>query len=188
MGLEDINTHLFQLLSSDALLSGLPLTLAIAAAKYSVVLLLALFLLAWFRTHARERGSLIYAVLCALIALGVNYALGLVFPHPRPFALGLSPNYLGHAAETSFPSDHATLMWTLAFGLLLNAKVRIYGWAAVALAALTSWARIFLGVHFPFDILGSIVVAAISLAAMVPLRPRIDKTILALSARLGFRI
>ena len=151
-------------------------------------MLLAIFLFAWFRTHARERGSLIYAVLCALIALGVNYALGLVFPHPRPFALGLSPNYLGHAAETSFPSDHATLMWTLAFGLLLNAKVRIYGWAAVALAALTSWARIFLGVHFPFDILGSIVVAAISLAAMVPLRPRIDKTILALSARLGFRI
>ena len=188
MGLEDINTHLFQLLSSDALLSGLPLTLAIAAAKYSVVLLLALFLLAWFRLRTRERSSLIYAVVCALIALGVNYALGSLFPHPRPFALGLSPNYLGHAAETSFPSDHATLMWTLAFGLLLNAKLRIYGWAAVALAALTSWARIFLGVHFPFDILGSMAVAAITLVAMMPLRSWIDKAILALSTRLGFKI
>ena len=188
MDLETINRGLFELFKAPAGLSGLPLALATAAAKFPVVLLLALSLLAWFRLRTRERSSLIYAVLCALIALGINYALGLLFPHPRPFALGLSPNYLGHSAENSFPSDHATLMWTLAFGLLLNTKLRIYGWAAVALAALTSWARIFLGVHFPFDILGSMVVAAITIAAMMPLRPRIDKAVLALSTRLGFRI
>ena len=187
MDLETINRHLFEILRAPAALSGSPLALASAAAKYPVLLLLALFLLAWFRAHLRERVSLVYCSLFAILALGVNYALGSIFPHPRPFALGLSPNYLGHAAETSFPSDHATVMWTLAFGLLLNANLRGYGWAAVALAALTSWARVFLGVHFPFDILGSMAVAGISLATMMPLRPRIDKAILALSTRLGFK-
>lgn len=188
MDLETFNQRIFAFLHAHAELSGLPFTLATAAAKYPVVLLLALLLFVWFRLRTRERSSLIYAVLCALIALGINYAVGLLFPHPRPFAIGLSPNYLGHAAETSFPSDHATLMWTLAFGLLLNAKLRSYSWAAVGLAALTSWARVFLGVHFPFDIVGSMAVAAITLVAMFPLRSRIDKAILALSIRLGFRI
>ena len=185
MDLETINRGLFELFKAPAGLSGLPLALATAAAKFPVVLLLALYLLAWFRLRTRERRSLIYAMLCALIALGINYAMGLLFPHPRPFAIGLSPNYLGHTAEISFPSDHATLMWTLAFGLLLNAKLRSYGWAAVGLAALTSGARIFLGVHFPFDIVGSMAVAAITLVAMFPLRSRINKAILALSTRLG---
>ena len=111
MDLETINRGLFELFKAPAGLSGLPLALATAAAKFPVVLLLALYLLAWFRLRTRERSSLIYAVLCALIALGINYAMGLLFPHPRPFAIGLSPNYLGHAAETSFPSDHATMMW-----------------------------------------------------------------------------
>ena len=185
MDFEVINRGLFELLRAPAAFSGLPLTLATAASKYPVVLLLALFLLVWFRFHTRERSFLIYAVFCALIALGINYALGLLFPHPRPFTLGLSPNYLGHAAETSFPSDHATVMWTLAFGLLLNPKLRSYGWAAVVLAALTSWARIYLGVHFPFDILGSMAVAIFALAAINPLRPWIDKAFLALLLRLG---
>ena len=185
MDFEIINRGLFELLRAPTAFSGLPLTLATAVAKYPVMLLLAFFLIALLRSHTRERTSLIYAVLCALIALGINYALGSIFPHPRPFALGLSPNYFGHAAETSFPSDHATLMWTLAFGLLLNAKLRGYGWAAVALAALTSWARIFLGLHFPFDILGSMAVAIITLAALMTLRPWIDKAVLGLLLRLG---
>ncbi len=188
MDFEIFNRHLFDIFSAPAGLSGMPLALALAAAKYPVVLLLALFLLAWLRGHTRERTSLIYAVLCGLIALGINYGIGSLLPHPRPFALGLSPNYIGHAVETSFPSDHATLMWTLAFGMLLNAKLRGYGWAAVALAALTSWTRVFLGVHFPFDILGSMGVAAIVLTAMTPLRPWIDKAILAVSTRSGFKI
>ena len=122
------------------------------------------------------------------VALGTNYALGSMFPHLRPFMVGLSPNYLGHAAENSFPSDHATMMWVVAFAFFLNTKLRIYGWAAVALATLTSWARVFLGVHFPFDILGSIMVAAFTLAGMQLLRPWIERAVLALTIQAGISI
>lgn len=110
MDLETINRHLFDIFSAPAGLSGMPLAMVSAAAKYPAVLLLAIFLLAWFRGHTRERSFLTYAALCAPIALVINYGVGSIFPHPRPFALGLSPNYLDHAAENSFPSDHATLM------------------------------------------------------------------------------
>lgn len=188
MNLETINSGLFELLKAPAGLSQLPLALASAAANYPVMLLPGLFVVAWLGTYSREQVSLVYYVLCAAVALGTNYALGSMFPHLRPFMLGLSPNYLGHAAENGFPSDHATVMWVVGFALFLNKKLRGYGWAAVALAALTSWARVFLGVHFPFDILGSIVVAAFTLAGMQQLRPWIERAILALSIRAGIGI
>ena len=128
---------------------------------------------AGFLGSMRERQTIIFCALCEVLALFINYLLGFMFPHPQPFMLGLSPNYLDHAAENSFPSDHATFMWTLAFGLLLHMRLWPFGWAAVLLAALTNWARIFLGVHFPFDILGSMAVAAITLAALLPRPPLI---------------
>lgn len=85
--------------------------------------------------------------------------------------------FLSHAPESSFPSDHATAMWTVAFGMLIWSRAKWAGSFAIVLAALTSWARVFLGVHFPFDILGSMAVAAAAVAALVTLRALIDRSI-----------
>ena len=81
--------------------------------------------------------------------------------------LGLGQNLLAHAPESSFPSDHATVMFTLAVTLML-ASLRKLGVLILLLGTLVGWARIYLGVHFPFDIAGSLLISLIS-AWLAPL-------------------
>ena len=65
-----------------------------------------------------------------------------------------------HNAEASFPSDHATLVFSLAIPLLLNAASRRWGGALLLLGFAVAWSRIYLGVHFPLDMLGAFGAAA----------------------------
>lgn len=167
MSLETINRSLFAVISAPADLSGLPLWLATLAAKGSIFVLAALLIWTWLLARPGERRSLERLVLAVPFALALNYMIGLAYPHPRPFMIGLSRNFLGHSAENSFPSDHASLMWTVALGMLVGSRSSWAGGFAVGLAALTSWARVFLGAHFPFDILGSMAVALAAVVAVV---------------------
>ena len=195
MDIEGINRSLFLMLNAPAGLSGTALNLAIGAAKYSIVVLAGIAVLQWLRGTSRDRSALVHVVLAVIPALAINYVVGLVFFHPRPFMVGLGQTYLAHLPEASFPSDHATFMWTIAFGLIYWLPTKAPGWVAVLLAALTSWARIFLGVHFPFDIVGSIAVALFSVAAVVPLRTftacriagPIEVVYLFITARMGWK-
>ena len=170
MGIEEVNRSLFLALNAPAGLAGMSLNLAIGAAKYPILLLVGIVIWRWLLGTSGDRRALIHVVLAVIPALAINYVVGLVFFHPRPFMIGLGHTYLAHLPEASFPSDHATFMWTIAFGLLCWSPARSSSWFAALLAALTSWARIFLGVHFPFDIAGSMVVASLSVAAFAPFR------------------
>lgn len=76
--------------------------------------------------------------------------------------LDLGNTLIPHAADSSFPSDHLTLLWAVAFSFLMHRRPR---WAGLLLAVLglpVAWARIYLGVHFPLDMLGAAIVAALS--------------------------
>ncbi len=168
MDVEGINRSLFLALNAPAGLTGLSLYLSISAAKYSIVLLAAIVLWRWLRGNSRDRSVVVHIVLAVVPALAINYLFGLAFFHPRPFMIGLGQTYLAHAPEASFPSDHATFMWTIAFGMLYWSPARPSSWIAMLLAALTSWARVFLGVHFPFDIAGSMAVALVNVATFAP--------------------
>ena len=170
MDIEGVNRSLFLTLNAPAGLVGIPLNLAIGAAKYSILMLAGIVVWQWLRGSSHDRSVIIHVVLAVVPALVINYVVGLVFFHPRPFMVGLGHTYLAHAPEASFPSDHATFMWTIAFGFLYWSPTRPSSWIAVLLAALTSWARVFLGVHFPFDIAGSMVVALLSIVALAPVR------------------
>ena len=69
------------------------------------------------------------------------------------------------------------LAWNLKRSIAIWSRAKWAGGLAIVLAALTSWARVFLGVHFPFDILGSMAVAVAAVAALVTLRATIDRNI-----------
>ena len=170
MNNEEVNRSLFLALNAPAGLAGISLNLAIGAAKYLILLLVGTIIWRWLLGKLDDRRSIVHVALAVIPALAINYVVGLVFFHPRPFMIGLGHTYLAHVPEASFPSDHATFMWTIAFGLLCWSPTKPSSWFAALLAALTSWARIFLGVHFPFDIAGSMAVASLSVAALVPFR------------------
>jgi len=91
-----------------------------------------------------------------LAGQGINLLLGLAWFEPRPFMAGIGHTWLDHVADNGFPSDHATLAWSLGLGLALTGASRRWGAVACLVGLATGWARVYLGVHFPLDVLASI--------------------------------
>jgi undecaprenyl-diphosphatase len=85
----------------------------------------------------------------------------LLWYHARPFAIGAGHAYLAHAPDSSFPSDHGTIMFTVALVLACSRDpdARRFGRSLLPLAVVVAWARVFLGVHWPMDMLGAVVVS-----------------------------
>jgi undecaprenyl-diphosphatase len=92
-----------------------------------------------------------------LAGLGVA-ALGL---EQRPFQTHRVHQLIAHAPGTSLPSDHATAAFAVALAVYAFLHRR---WGAVLLvaAALIGLARIWVGVHYPADILASLVIALVA--------------------------
>jgi membrane-associated phospholipid phosphatase len=89
---------------------------------------------------------------------------------PRPFMRGLSPLYIPHGQRPGLPSTHASVMFTLAFMMIFRRASVGPGTALLVVALLTSWARIYLGIHFPADIAAAAVLAALACAVCAGLR------------------
>lgn len=134
------------------------LSLAIMIAQQGAWLSVVILAWAGWRQPA-ERVYLIGTLAtCAATAM-LTHALAAAIDLPRPFVLGLSPSYIAHGARGSLPSAHAAVMSTIAVILLMRPALRRAGMAAALAAALTGWARIYVGVHFPLDIVAGVVLA-----------------------------
>ena len=59
-----------------------------------------------------------------------------------------------------------TGIWSVAFSLLLHGKQRGAGLWLALLGLPVAWARIYLGIHFPLDMVGAALVAAASAAVL----------------------
>jgi undecaprenyl-diphosphatase len=118
MDFEGVNRSLYLALNAPAGLAGISLHLVIGEAKYSILMLAGIVIWRWLRGVSPDRNALTHVVLADISALAINYVVGLVFFHPRPFMVGLGHTYLVNTPEASSPSDHATFMWTIAFGLM----------------------------------------------------------------------
>ena len=157
--MEHFNKQLFLAINAGASPPAFVLASARVLADWLVPAAVLLFIVLWVRRSVSERGALLTTTLMALSALGINQALGLLYFSPRPFMVGLGHQYLSHAPDNSFPSDHATFLWTLGFTLLALARLRGWGILLVLAGVAVSWARIYVGVHFPLDMLGSLAVS-----------------------------
>jgi undecaprenyl-diphosphatase len=175
--MEDFNTTLFLIINAGP---GAPhplILLATALATWVVYLAAAGLVVGWIRGKTKLRFALLDATLTALIALGVAQIIARLWYHPRPFELGLGRQLLAHVPETSFPSDHATLLFALALPLVLNPVSRRMGWFMLALGAAVAWSRVYLGVHFPFDMAGAVLVALASTLAVQPITRRLRSAV-----------
>jgi undecaprenyl-diphosphatase len=80
-----------------------------------------------------------------------------VFARARPFEVfpDIRPLIIDEDALRSFPSGHTVIYFSIAFSFW-GTK---YFWPLFVLAVLGSLARIFVGVHYPSDILASVLIA-----------------------------
>lgn len=114
---------------------------------------------AWLRGSDEQRRALLEMLLAALLALGLAQLVTHVWPHPRPFMVHAGTQFLAHVADPGMPSDHVTVFWSLACAAALSARFARWSIPLFALGLAVGWSRVFLGVHFPYDIAAALPVA-----------------------------
>lgn len=155
--------------------------------------------------RARMLGQqmVLLTVVAVVGALALNLVLAHLIHEPRPFISHPSQvhDLVPHAADNAFPSDHETVASALAAMLLLYAgqllapvKGLMGGIGAaprwllilavplallgLGMALLIGLARIYVGVHYPFDILGGMLCGAfgggVAVAARRVVQPILD--------------
>ena len=160
--MENINHALFLWLNAPEHPSTLLLSSATFFAEYAIWALLIIIGFGWLRGSEHTRKVLLEATASGLAGLLINQIIGLVSQHPRPFMIGMGHTLIPHAADSSFPSDHLTLLWAVAFSFLMHSSSRVAGLVLALLGLPVAWARIYLGVHFPLDMVGAAMVGGLS--------------------------
>lgn len=171
----DLNTTLFLLVNHFARATAWLNGVAVAYASYGVVLFAVLLLAGWWVARARSEstamGAALWAPVGVLVALGLNQLAVAAVNEPRPYAMLDHPLLLTAATtDPAFPSDHAVMAGAAAAGLWLVS--RRLGLLAIAAAVTMAAARVYVGAHWPGDVLvGLVLGAAVTLAGYRFLRP-----------------
>ncbi|MDQ6690512.1 MAG: undecaprenyl-diphosphatase [Gemmatimonadota bacterium] len=144
--------------------------LMVGSAKYlPVVFALALIAL-WISWHARNQRGAFLAGGSALIALGFGQLIGKAFPRPRPYLTHAINQLIPPSLDTSFPSDHAILGFAVA--MMVFMYNRRAGVALLAFATLMAFARVFVGAHYPGDVLGGAVLGSLTSVGLAKVSER----------------
>ncbi|MFJ4789934.1 phosphatase PAP2 family protein [Streptomyces sp. NPDC088794] len=150
----------------------------LAWSTYGLALFGVLMTIGWW--HARRAGAAASVTALAMpfvvvVAYGVDTALKLVVREDRPCqSLRVTTLEACPApGDWSFPSNHAAIAAAAAVALLFVSR-RLGAIAAVAAGAMAA-ARIWVGAHYPHDVLAGVVVGAlVALLAMSALRRRAE--------------
>ena len=144
-------------------------------AKTGGPLLLAVLLLAGVAVARRTRDlskvtAAGWAGLSTMLAVGLNQPLIKAVDRTRPFLALPHVHVLGSpSVDPSFPSDHGALAGAALAGLFLVDK-RL-GWTATAVGLLLGFGRVYVGAHYPGDVLAGLGFgAAVALGGWVLLR------------------
>jgi undecaprenyl-diphosphatase len=173
---EALNQSLFLWINADSATSQYSIAVATLVADDFIYFIPTLLVALWLRGDEAQRSMAIKACLVAALGVGVNQFIGLIWQHPRPFVIGLGHSWIPHVADSSFPSDHVTVFAGIAVTLLRDGAARL-GLATVLIGLCVAWARIYLGVHFPFDMVGAIGVAIGCFAVRSPLWRRVGSLV-----------
>ncbi len=123
---------------------------------------LVLFFMAKEAYRAQAKTMLISAYLGAFLGrIIMTPVLRMLFFRERPF-LGDDANLLVYhnPLEGAFPSGHTVIMFALSFAVFKYS--RKWGFVFFVLSFFSGMARVIAGIHYPFDILGGIIIGAIS--------------------------
>lgn len=165
--LEHLNLTLFSLLNAQAGLGGWQLLSAVFAAQWLIFLMPLALVLLWTGGGA-GRAVALRALVAAMCALTLNGLIGQFWYSPRPFVAEIGHTFLLHDPDSSFPSDHATSMFSVALVLAFSQvdPARRIGLMLLPLSLVVAWSRVYLSVHWPKDMAGALVMSA-SMALLV---------------------
>jgi undecaprenyl-diphosphatase len=145
------------------------------AATWSVPIFIGIvalwFLYGWVRGLADERRDALTGLFAAGGALLANQVVLQFWQRPRPFDAHphTVTTLVPHTTDPSFPSDHAAA--SVAIAVVVVLAHRRIGLLVLALAALVCVARVYVGAHYPGDVLGGAAIGtAVAFLLWMPLR------------------
>ncbi|MDO5686072.1 MAG: phosphatase PAP2 family protein [Neisseria sp.] len=161
MPVHPLNLELFCAINGSPDDGGEVLFWAQWCAENVIYLILVLPLMACL-VRRQDKWMVLVQVLGAVAgALFLKHVIAEFYFHPRPFMLDVGHMLGTHDRTTSYPSAHGTLAFTVALGLCFAWRW-LLGGVAVLLALAVAWSRIYLGIHFPFDMAAAFGVALAS--------------------------
>lgn len=160
----------------DSLTKGIDTALGPVGAVIITLVLAAI--IAW-RTRGL-RSPMVFVALTLIPWLG-SAVVKMLVARPRPDQSLLSHPFLGDPGKYSYPSGHTAFAASLVIALALTLTSGRWRTAiiscGVALVAVTACSRVYLGVHYPTDVIASIVLmpagAALLVALVVRFVPRL---------------
>lgn len=143
-------------------------------ARFAPFALIVLLFGLWFWPGERtERDGRQWACIAATIsgalALGINQIIIRLWERPRPFTAHHAVLLLKPSPDPSFPSDHATFAFAVAVAIVLAS--RRVGIAALVIAALLGFSRVYVGEHYVGDMIAGAIIGAAAAFAVYQLRP-----------------
>ncbi|OFD51490.1 undecaprenyl-diphosphatase [Bacillus mycoides] len=141
-------------------------------AEYMVYFLALIIIAYWFTRSTQNRMMIVQAMVAFVTAEVIGKIAGKFYSNYQPFAVLPDVNKLvDHAVDNSFPSDHTILFFSICFSFwLVHKKV---GWLWIALAFCVAISRIWVGVHYPFDVVTGALLGSISALFSYWLTPKI---------------
>ncbi|WP_317993043.1 undecaprenyl-diphosphatase [Bartonella gliris] len=158
--LNQIDAALFEMLAGNHQSWSVLVLLSIFCAKFLIYIIpLHLFAL-WFCDGVMGRRVVLSICVSICTALFIGYLISLIYFRPRPFVMGLTTPLIKHRATASFPSNHALTIASYMVSLYFY-RYKVSSKFAAVFLCLICWARVFVGVHYPFDILAGVILGSL---------------------------
>lgn len=158
MTLSELNLSLFSWINASPEATNTSIHFAIFIANDLLYCMILLFAWFWLRGNYDTKKQILKAFIFTSIAILISQCISHVYYHPRPFVMEVGRTLIYHAPNGSFPSDHMLIFSSIAFSYLFSAQRKL-GIFLLGMAWLVAWSRVYLGVHFPLDMLGAFLLA-----------------------------
>ena len=103
----------------------------------------------------RNKELILKSVIAYVLVRAIDFAINLFYYRPRPFIIEEVNLLIAQLPTASFPSRHA--MTAFSFAQLFYFWNKKYSVTIFMLASLVALSRIYVGVHYPLDVIAGIV-------------------------------
>lgn len=132
--------------------------LSYSASFVSIGIVIVFLVIAWRKKTWKHRRDFLKMLAALVAAALISMVLKTVIDRERPFITYPDIEKLSSGGSASFPSGHALEAFSIAMALTLVTRKRSIAVAVFIWAFLVAYSRMALGVHYPSDVAGGVLI------------------------------